>query len=99
MIAKYDESNYIENLEYFDSQFYAMLDKYPFDSLTITKEISNRPDLISRIAYGTDDLVPIIKNFNRVFHFNEFSEGRVIKLPQPRSIDLAIRDYLELEIK
>lgn len=94
MASKYDESNYIENLDYFDARFYEILDEQPFQWFTISKQLEYRIDLISKVLYNTTDIAIMIKHLNRISNIEELSEGRKIKVVNSQAIDNAIRIYL-----
>lgn len=63
-----------------------LLDIRTFTYHTVRQEERGAPDLISFEEYGKEDYWWHIMAYNGIYRFNEFIEGRVIKIPQLASI-------------
>jgi len=61
--------------------------------VTITKDIANRPDLISYKAYNTIDLWWVIYEFNGIKDpLFEMVEGKIIRIPEKNRVLKAISE-------
>jgi len=59
--------------------------------VTITKDLENRPDLVSSKAYGNPDLWWVIYEFNEIRDpFFELKEGTTLRIPELERVTDAI---------